>query len=302
MKFARIVFALVFVALTLATVITPRPARATVITGCPNQTFTNRSWVTYLTGKGVKVCVLKDSSGNPVTFMQWIDLSAGARIRNAYESAGSSGTLNSPNFNKRKIENWWTWAQTNIPSPAGAQFSAVNGTYFKDTEGNSSVSQISFPLKDLGSIRTVGSDANAQAKRVFGIYNNGAYALIRNYTNTSKDLAVVTNSLSDVRDASIGYDPNYKYLPNADQRTWIGVADRDGNRIFESVMILTSKNATHDQALSMLRDDFFTQANVQMDSSSSTQLNIRGTNVISSSLCPLLCRNVPHAYIVYEAP
>lgn len=302
MKVARFLVSLVVVALIVAGIAAPTPAQAAITQSCKPNPNSTRPWVTYLTGKGVKVCVLKDSSGNPVSYMQWVDLSAGARIRNAYELNGT-GSATNPDFRKRKIENWWTWAQGNLSSPAGAQFSAVNGAFFSLAEENSSITTLSFPLKSGFQLITVGGDTNTQAKRVFGLTSGGAGAFLRNYGTNSKDWTTVSNELSGFQDANIGYDPNYRFDPDANARTWVGIRDADGNGVFESVLILASKSATHDQALSYLRDDFYTVANVQMDSGTSTQFNIRGTNVINSKACAIfLCRNVPHAFIVYEAP
>ncbi len=158
-----------------------RPAQAALTQSCP------ANWARVLTGKGVLVCRKTHPSGSQ-TYVQWIDLTSGARIRNALDPV-SQGSIWDPNpqFRKKTVQSWWTWAQTGMTSkPAGAQFSAVNGSFFTYWPGTPSAS-VAFPIRDQGQLMSVGDNSNTWSKRIFTIDSTGTRAWMDDTNSGSKD-------------------------------------------------------------------------------------------------------------------
>ena len=267
------------------------------------------NWVRVLTGKGVIVCGKKNARGQMTTYVQWIDLASGARIRNATDPlAQGSVFVKNPDFNKRTVQNWWSWAQNNMQNrPAGAQFSAVNGSFFTYWPGTL-IATVSFPIRDQGQLLTVGDNNNTWSKRIFTIDSTGTRAWMDDTNSGSKDWNTVDTLLRYNWNAIWGYHPAVcTGVPNEKcvdidkndriARTWIGLRDVDSNGRYKSVLILTTKAATQQETLDMLAKDWASPKNMQLDGSGSAQVVLRGT-----SYTPANTRTVPHAFIVYEAP
>lgn len=296
MKSIKALFALIVVALLATAIAAPTPARAAITQACP------ANWIRVLTGRGVLVCGKKNAAGVINTYVQWVNLDSGARIRNAYQVTGPAGstTTKSPKFNVKLVRDWWTWSATGIASPpAGARFSAVNGSFFKFFP-NQWDTEVSFPLKDRGTLISAGADATTDTKRVFGMYQSDTLSYMPDYTLSTNDWTQVSNHFANYSSVVVGFHPErigisrYEAIP----RTWVGLRDADGTGTFESVFILSTKASTQQQTLDMLAVEFQTVLNTQFDGSGSTQMVVRGSEYVSSTDG----RKVPHSFVVYEAP
>src|SRR5688500_7042333 len=106
MKLWKLALPALVVALLAPLFAHPQPAAA-VVQSCPT------GWVRVLTGKGVMLCGKKNAAGTDFqTYVQWVDLSQGARIRNAYQFDGEAGsaTKASPKFKVKTVSSWWSAA------------------------------------------------------------------------------------------------------------------------------------------------------------------------------------------------
>lgn len=270
-----------------------QPARAAITQACP------ANWVRVLTGRGVLVCGKKDAAGNFNTYVQWVDLSRGARVRQAFQlDAGSGSATNpSPKFRLRTVDDWNLWLLLN-PQQAGDLFSVVNGAFFKLDEALlTGRTQLSYPFKSRGSLITAGADNPDWTGRVLSLPYSQTSASMRDYNLLNNSWSTTQSNLINDHEAIVGLHPTRISVKPTERipRTWVGLRDADGNGQFESVYFLTTKAATQSEALNMLAQEFFTSWNAQFDGSDSTQFVLRGTPYISAS------RRVPHAFAIYEA-
>lgn len=74
----------------------------------------------------------------------------------------------------------------------------------------------------------------------------------------------------------------------------------NGDAKYESVYIFVSRFATKAEAYNTLSSVFGTVVNIQFDGSGSSQMMCRGTESVPST--DIGRRNVPHAFVIYEAP
>lgn len=240
-------------------------------------------------GSGVQMYIKQYPAGTP-DYVQIIDLSQGARLRLLHgpivDPGVGKGTFGGPNprFQRQTLDFFWKQLQTSDP---GKAFCVVNGGFFYLNE---QPGFLSYPLKVDGRMVTEGypSDLYAGHKIFLELWSD--QALIRPltsedlYTSTAAD---IQGGLSEAANKRAN-----KYVP----RTFIGLADQDGNGRYEILLVFNTQTARQVDAVQVLHD--FGAAQVMMlDGGGSTQLWCDDQSLIASD------RPIPQAVgIVAAAP
>jgi len=220
-------------------------------------------------------------------YLQEIDLKEGGDIvflNGKIEEEGRGRGVyggDSPSYQRQNIQDIWQRAKSAEPKT----FSVNNSIFFNDEQQD--FTQLAFLV------------------RFNGQFISDGYAGTNEFLNQKKVLEVWSNQakISDFEDQ----DPYSKITaPNAVValskkankqsaknlgRVFVGVKDKDGDGITETVLILSSKMASQGLMVEIL--DYFEAEDVLMlDGGNSTQLVIEGQTYINSS------RNIPASMVV----
>lgn len=269
-------------------------AATTASANCP------AGWTNVSSGKSVRLC----QKGK--LFVQRVDLSGGARVRLVYQFVnGAAGSVSNPNplFQGRDILEWQTYATANngnnvVAKPSGALYSIVSSAFFDGSYTGDPQQRLAFPVKNRGGLLTIGNQTGVgQPLREFRM--NDSDASIVYYPENPRDWNQVHAKLGPFTSV-VGLHPG-----NQDDgrkgRTYLGLRDNNLDGKFEWVMILSTNDATKAEVYAALNTDFGATVNIQFDGSGTSQMISRNTEYVKSS-DPVLRRNFPLAFAVYEAP
>lgn len=187
------------------------------------------------------------------------------------------------NIKKTLLSQFWQDAVNKNTTSNQAKV-VINGTFFST---NNDPTGIAFGLKVNDNLITYG----------YGV-GNEYLGQIRtfswqNQTNIAKIQTYMVKTFSDVKNVVGGLDITanksaHKYLP----RTFVGVGDRDGDGVTETVMFYSSNYARQIDASATLRG-FGAKAVMMLDGGGSTGIIVDGKPLIPTN------RPIPHALAVY---
>ncbi len=239
------------------------------------------------TANGVKLYRKDYPGGNP-DFIQVIDLSSGGRlvlmhgeIKEQRPTKGAFGGLD-PSMTSLPIQTYFSELQTE----SDYAFCTTNGQFFYMPDYPT---RLAFPLKIDHSIISEGwgIDTYPDQKLLFQIWDDHA-----DIVPLTKSNLINSNAPDIIGGLSEEANKRSKYSVG---RTFIGLADRDNDRLNETVLIFNSLTATQSWAAETLRG--FGAAEVMMlDGGGSTQLLCRSGWWIRSD------RPIPQAIGVVSAP
>lgn len=209
-------------------------------------------------------------------YLQVIDLTQGAKIDFIYGNITDNGTKkgayggNDPQFERQTISQVWS----NLSSENSSLFCITNGQFFRNDRNSSTA--LAFPVKSDGIIVSEGYAGEIEfpdEKLMLEVWNNRA--LISKFQPNSLQLSTAPNLI-------VGLQENAdKGVEDQTGRTFIGVQDQDGDRLHETILIFTSKQATQHHATNVLKSFGATQV-IMLDGGGSTQLICQGNNYINS--------------------
>ncbi|MCL2932357.1 MAG: phosphodiester glycosidase family protein [Trichodesmium sp. MAG_R03] len=209
-------------------------------------------------------------------YLQVIDLTQGAKIDFIYGNITDNGTKkgayggNDPQFERQTISQVWS----NLSSENSSLFCITNGQFFRNDRNSSTA--LAFPVKSDGIIVSEGYAGEIEfpdEKLMLEVWNNRA--LISKFQPNSLQLSTAPNLI-------VGLQENAdKGVEDQTGRTFIGVQDQDGDRLHETILIFTSKQATQPHATNVLKSFGATQV-IMLDGGGSTQLICQGNNYINS--------------------
>ena len=117
------------------------------------------------------------------------------------------------------------------------------------------------------------------------VWNNRA--LISKFQSNNLQFSIATNFI-------VGLQENAdKGVEDQTGRTFVGVQDKDGDRLYETILIFTSKQATQPHATNVLKSFGATQV-MMLDGGGSTQLICQGNNYIDSQ------RTIPQMIAIFS--
>ncbi|MGB3510456.1 MAG: phosphodiester glycosidase family protein [Microcoleaceae cyanobacterium] len=221
-------------------------------------------------------------------YVQMINLSQGASVNFMYgnitdlrSDKGAYGG-NDPQFERKNISQVWS----NLFSENKYLFCITNGQFFRDDRKSST--ELAFPVKSDGIIVSDGYAGEIEfpdEKLMLELWDKKA--LITKFKPTSLKLSTAPNLI-------VGLEENAdKGINKETGRTFIGVQDRDGDRLNETILIFTSKQATQPDAARVLKSFGATKV-MMLDGGGSTQLICQGNSYISSS------RTIPQTIAVFS--
>jgi hypothetical protein len=232
----------------------------------------------------------KDYQKGTPDFIQVVDLSAGASIALLHgkpvENSGKrqQGMFagSNPSFTGRSISQYWDLFAESENDP----FCVTNGQFFYMPE---SPTPLGLPLKVNGVLLAEG----------FGYPQYPEKQLMLALWPDRADILPLTQENlygTDAPDVIGGLTEEANKKPKLPVgRTFMGILDRSGDGVFETVAILTTQTATQREAARILRS--FGSAKVMMlDGGGSTQLVCRGRSYIDTT------RAIPQAIGVAAAP
>ncbi|MCH2046995.1 MAG: phosphodiester glycosidase family protein [Trichodesmium sp. ALOHA_ZT_67] len=221
-------------------------------------------------------------------YLQLIDLSEGAKIDFIYGKITDLGTKkgayggNNPQFERQTISQVWS----NLYSENSSLFCITNGQFFRNDKSSSTA--LAFPLKSDGIIVSDGYAGEIEfshEKLMLEVWNNRA--LISKFQPNNLQFSIATNFI-------VGLQENAdKGVEDQTGRTFIGVQDKDGDRLYETILIFTSKQATQPHATNVLKSFGATQV-MMLDGGGSTQLICQGNNYIDSQ------RTIPQMIAIFS--
>ncbi len=221
-------------------------------------------------------------------YVQVVDLSKGVKINFIYGKITELGSKkgayggNDPQFERQKISQVWS----NLSSESSSLFCITNGQFFRNDKNTST--ELAFPVKSDGIIVSDGYAGEIEfpdEKLMLEVWNDRA--LITKFQPNNLQLSTAPNLI-------VGLQENAdKGVENKTGRTFLGVQDRDGDRLNETILIFTSKQATQSHAAKVLKSFGATQV-IMLDGGGSTQLICQGNNYISSS------RSIPQMIAIFS--
>ncbi|MDJ0675440.1 MAG: phosphodiester glycosidase family protein [Calothrix sp. MO_167.B42] len=236
---------------------------------------------------GVKV-YNKSGTNNKLEFVTIVNIKK-ARLANLIGELSYSHTPKAnPSHHRSKIKKkllthfWQDAVQQNTTSNQAKV--VLNGAFFSTKNDPTG---IAFGLKVNGNLITygygVGNEYFGQI-RTFSWHNQSNIAKIQTYmVQTFKIVQDVVGGLDITANKSAN-----KYLP----RTFVGVGDRDGDGVTETVMFYSSNYARQIDASATLRG-FGAKATMMLDGGGSTGIIVDGKPLISTN------RPIPHALAIY---
>ncbi|MEB3342110.1 phosphodiester glycosidase family protein [Okeania sp.] len=221
-------------------------------------------------------------------YVQVIDLSQGAKIHFIYGNIADLGTKkgayggNDPQFERQKISQIWS----NFSSENFNLFSITNGQFFRNDKHSST--GLAFPVKSDGIIVSDGYAGEIEfsdEKLILEVWNDRA--LISRFQPHNFQLSTAPNFI-------VGLQENAdKGVQDQTGRTFIGVKDKDGDRLNETILIFTSKKATQLHAANVLKSFGATEV-IMLDGGGSTQLICQGNSYIDSP------RTIPQMIAIFS--
>ncbi len=221
-------------------------------------------------------------------YLQVIDLTKGAKINFIYGNITELGNKkgayggNDPQFERQTISQVWS----NLSSVTSSLFCINNGQFFRNDKNSSTA--LAFPVKSDGIIVTDGYAGEIEfphQKLMLEVWNDRA--LISKFQPNNLQLSTAPNLI-------VGLQENAdKGVEDQTGRTFIGIQDQDGDRLNETILIFTSKQATQPHATNVLKSFGATQV-IMLDGGGSTQLICQGNNYIDSP------RTIPQMIAVFS--
>lgn len=221
-------------------------------------------------------------------YVQVVNLTEGASVNFIYGEIANLGIGkgaydgNDPQFERETISQVWS----NLSSENQSLFCLTNGQFFRNDQNSST--GLAFPVKSDGIIVSDGYAGEIEfpdEKLMLAVWDNKA--LITKFKPIYLKLSTAPNIIVSLQE-------------NADKgrekktgRTFVGVEDRDGDRLNETILIFTSKKATQPHAAQVLKSFGATQV-MMLDGGGSTQLICQGNSYISSS------RTIPQMIAVFS--
>lgn len=230
----------------------------------------------------------KDYPGGAPDFVQVVDLSMGAALKPLHGAISDPGTGqgvyegNDAHFRSRSLSDYWRTFSTENPSA----FCVTNGQFFYMPEYPT---RLPFPLKVDGDLLTDG----------YGIKDFPGKKLILELWPGKADIislskeALLNSTAPDIV-AGLTEDAP-KRIKFAVGRTFVGVADKNVNGTYETVLVFNSSISHQDAAANVLRN-FGAEKVMMLDGGGSTQLSCQGKSYIYSD------RLIPQAIGIMAAP
>jgi hypothetical protein len=239
-----------------------------------------------LTALGVHLYKKDYPNGTP-DFVQMINLSQGASLKLMYapisETRAGKGVYggNDPRFVSQPLSTYWQIAANENKDA----FCVTNGLFFYMPEHPT---RLAFPLKVDGQVITDGwaIEQYPDQKLILELWGDRA-----NIRNLSKE-SLYTSSAPDLI-AGLTEEAN-KRAARSVGRTFVGIDDRDGDRKYETVLILNTLTARQSDVAQVLKD-FGADKVMMLDGGGSTQLQCKGIHYIKSE------RLIPQAIAIIAA-
>ena len=221
-------------------------------------------------------------------YVQVVDLSRGASVRFIYgkmtdvnRGEGPYGG-DEPQLERQTAEQFWSELK-----PVNSQlFCISNGQFFRNDRN--SATGLAFPVKSNGKVVSDGYAGEIEfpeEKLILGIWENRAEIV---------PFDPLYLRLSTAPDAIVGLREDAdKGVFDETGRTFMGVADTDGDRLNETLLIFSSKKATQPHAAEVLKN-FGATSVLMLDGGGSTQLFCQGKSYVNSP------RTVPQALAVFS--
>jgi hypothetical protein len=216
----------------------------------------------------------KDYANGTPDFVQVINLSQGAEIRLLHglvkEERSGAGVYggDDPRIGFQSIQGYYR----ELKNLSQRAFCVTNGQFFLMRE---SPTRLPFPLKVDGQILTDGyaKQEYPDQKLILELWPNRAEIrpLSRDALYSSDAPNIVAGLTEDARKSPT------KYVG----RTFVGVADLDGDGVRESVLIFSTKSARQKDAADVLRE-FGAAAVMMLDGGGSAQLSCQGKDLVAS--------------------
>jgi hypothetical protein len=216
----------------------------------------------------------KDYPGGTPDFVQVVDFSQGASIellhgpiREERPGQGAYGG-DDPRILSRSLRQYWNELAASAPNP----FCVINGQFFYMPE---SPTRLPFPLKVNGEILSEG----------FGRDQFPGKKLMLELWPGRADINLLTpealhNSTAPDIVAGLAEDAP-KNIKKYVGRTFVGVADKDSDDVYETLFIFATRSARQADAAQVLRS-FGAQKVMMLDGGGSTQMICQDNPVISS--------------------
>lgn len=216
----------------------------------------------------------KDYKNGTPDFVQVVDLEEGAYIKFMHGDLEGSGEGKgvfggtSPKMSYKPLESYWeNFSQANENA-----FCVTNGQFFYMPENPT---KLSLPLKKDGVIVSEGYAANEFAGQTLMLEVWPDRADIREMNQESLYNSTAPDILGGLQ---VGAPKRVNAYTG---RTFVGVDDRDGNGIFETVMFFNTKTAHQADAEEMLTN-FGAEKVMMLDGGGSTQLICEGEAFVYS--------------------
>jgi len=230
----------------------------------------------------------KDYPGGAPDFVQVVDLSVGAAIKPLHGAISDLGVGqgvyegNDAHFRSRSLADYWQSLVAENPTA----FCVTNGQFFYMLEYPT---RLPFPLKVDGTILTDG----------YGIKDFPGKKLMLELWPGRADIvplskeALLTSSAPDII-AGLTEDAP-KRIKFAVGRTFFGVADKNGEGTYQTVLVFNSRISRQEEAANVLRS-FGAEKVMMLDGGGSTQLSCEGKSYVYSD------RLIPQAIGIMAAP
>jgi hypothetical protein len=248
------------------------------------------------TAKGIEV--YSDLEGN---YVQSINLTENAGIVFLQGEevgdgvAAAYGGIN-PQFQRQSLSTFW---QDLVQRYGKRGFSVCNGQFFKGGDPT----ELAFPVQTAGKIVSTGYagiEEFPNEKVVFGVINQTAEIVaFSEDSNFENNNFPYEEAIVGIRKTG-AIEPKEWYSKDPEierPRTFLGVADFDSDPQNETILILISKGQTQISAAQLLFK-FGASEVMMLDGGGSTQLNIQGKEVLSST--DSLARMIPQGIGIFE--
>ncbi|MGB3405022.1 MAG: phosphodiester glycosidase family protein [Microcoleaceae cyanobacterium] len=247
---------------------------------------------------GIGIEVYSDSIGD---YIQTIDLTKNAKIiflqgEKVGDGVAAAYEGINPQFKRQSLGEFW---QDLVRVDESNAFSICNGQFFKGGDPT----ELAFPVQTQGKIVSTGYagiEEFPDEKVIFGVINQTAEIIPFSENSNFKDSDFLyQEAIVGIRKEG-AIEPNkwYSKDPLIERpRTFLGVADFDLDNQNETVLILTSKGKTQIGAANLLFKFGATQV-MMLDGGGSTQLNILGEEILSST--DPVSRTIPQAVGVLQ--